>query len=71
MEQNKEAEASSKVEYIEYNVIAYSVEFREAVAYSLWCLNERNQTSRICHLEIRPVYGMVSKRKLRLPQVFL
>ena len=43
--------------------MAYSVEFREAVAYSLSCL--RALTS-----EIRRVYGMVSKRKLRLPQVF-
>ena len=50
--------------------MAYSVGFREAVAYSLSCLNERNQTSRIRHREIRRVYGMVSKRKLRLPQVF-
>ena len=50
--------------------MAYSVEFREAVAYSLSCLNERNQASSIRHREIRRVYGMVSKRKLRLPQVF-
>ena len=50
--------------------MAYSIEFREAVAYSLSCLNKRNQTSRIRHREIRGVYGMVSKRKLRLPQVF-
>ena len=49
---------------------AYSVEFREAVVYSLSCLNERNQKSRIRHREIRRVYGIVSKRKLRLPQVF-
>ena len=34
--------------------------FREAVAYSLSCLNERNQTSRIRHRKIRRVYGMVS-----------
>ena len=50
--------------------MAYSLEFREAVAYSLSCLNERNQASSIRHREIRRVYGMVSKRKLRLPQVF-
>ena len=50
--------------------MAFSVGFREAVAYSLSCLNERNKTSRIRHREISRVYGMVSKRKLQLPQVF-
>ena len=40
------------------------------MAYSLSCYNERNQASSIRNREIRRVYGMVSKRKLRLPQVF-